>query len=67
MVATQEAQVARTERARYSAADGLIRGDRPIQVDGGRFHLEGPAFTLDPQAEILDVTGGSHVTAGGAR
>jgi hypothetical protein len=67
VVATQEAQVARTERARYSAADGLIRGDRPIQVDGGRFHVRGPEFLLDPQAEILDVTGGAHLTAGGAR
>ncbi len=66
VVAAQGTQVAVTERARYSGADGLIRGDRPIQVDGGRFQVRGPAFTLDPRRQVLDVVDGAHVKAGGA-
>ena len=65
VVATQGTQVAVTERARYSPADGLIRGDRPIQVDGGRFQVRGPAFTLDPRLQVIDIVDGAHLTAGG--
>lgn len=65
VVATQASQVAVTDRARYSAVDGLIRGDRPIQVDGGRFQVRGPAFTLDPRRQVMDIVDGAQLTAGG--
>lgn len=65
VVAAQGTQVAVTERARYSPTDGLIRGDRPIQVDGGRFQVKGPAFTLDPRVQVIDIVGGAHLMAGG--
>ncbi len=65
--AEQAGQVATTERARYVAADGLIRGDTPIEVRGGRFVVRGPSFTLDPGDQVLRVEGGAAVTAGEAR
>lgn len=65
--AEQGGQVATTERARYLGADGLIRGDRPIEVRGGRYVVRGPSFTLDPRDQVLRVEGGAAVTAGEAR
>jgi redox-sensitive bicupin YhaK (pirin superfamily) len=67
VLAEQGGQVATTERARYLGADGLIRGDRPIEVRGGRFVVRGPSFTLDPRDQLLRVEGGAAVTAGEAR
>ncbi len=65
--AEQEGQVAVTEEARYSGDDGLIRGDRPIEVRGGRYLVKGPSFTLDPKEQVLEVEGGASARAGGAQ
>ena len=66
--AVQGDEVAVTDEARYDAADGLVRGDRPIEVRGANHLLvRGPAFTLDPREERLTVAGGAHITAGDAR
>jgi LPS export ABC transporter protein LptC len=66
--ATQADQVATTEEARYAAQDGLVRGDRPIEVTGGRFRVSGPGFTLDPADQVLRIEGGARALAGeGAR
>ncbi|GEJ57499.1 hypothetical protein [Anaeromyxobacter diazotrophicus] len=66
--AEQGDEVAVTEEARYDAADGLVRGERPIEVRGAS-HLvvRGPAFTLDPRLERLTIAGGAHITAGEPR
>ena len=61
----QAGQVADTERARYEAADGLVRGDRPVTVRGHGFVAEGAGFTLDPRDERVRLEGGTRVTAGG--
>jgi hypothetical protein len=66
--AEQGDEVAVTEQARYDAADGLVRGDQPVEVRGGnRLVVRGPAFTLDPREQRLTVAGGAHITAGEAR
>ena len=62
--AEQAGQVAVTDAARYSGADGRIRGDRPIEVTGGRFVVRGPAFTLDPREQALRIEGGASAVAG---
>lgn len=65
--AEQGAEVAVTEEARYSAADGLIRGDRPVEVRGGsRLVVRGPSFTLDPREQRLTVAR-AHIVAGEGR
>jgi hypothetical protein len=64
VLAEQAGQVAVTERAQYAAADGLIRGDRPIEVRGGRFTVRGPSFTLDPREQVLLIGGGANLSAG---
>ena len=66
--AEQGDEVAVSEQARYDAADGLVRGDRPIEVRGGsRLLVRGPSFTLDPREQRLTVVGGARITAGEAR
>jgi hypothetical protein len=65
--AEQEGEVADTESARYDAADGLVRGDRPVTVRGGGFVATGAGFTLDPHEERVRLEGGARVVAGGAR
>jgi hypothetical protein len=66
--AEQADQVALTEEARYDAASGLIRGDRPIEVQGGSsLTVRGPGFTLDPHQQRLVIQGGASITAGEAR
>ena len=66
--AEQGDEVAVTERAHYDAADGLIRGDRPIEVrGGGRLVVRGPSFTLDPRQQRLTIEGGARITAGESR
>ncbi len=59
------ADSARTERARYAESDGLVRGDRPIEVYGPGYTLKGPSFTLDPRLGELDVRGGVRLVASG--
>ena len=66
--AEQADQIALTEAARYDAASGLIRGDRPIEVHGGSsLTVRGPGFTLDPRQQRLVIQGGASITAGEAR
>jgi lipopolysaccharide export system protein LptC len=62
--ATQGAQVAETERARYDAADGLVRGDAHVVVRGPGFTAEGEGFTLDPRDATVRLVGGTRVVAG---
>jgi hypothetical protein len=64
----QGGQVALTEEAHYSAKDGLVRGDRPIEVRrAGRFTARGPGFVFDPAEQVLRIEGGARVVAGEAR
>ena len=60
----QRGDVASTESAHYSGADGLVRGDRSIQVRGRAYTLTGPGFTLDPRKGDLIVQGGAKLVAG---
>jgi hypothetical protein len=55
-----------TERARYDADPGLVRGDAPVVVTGEAYRLEGPGFTLDPEARRVRVDGGADLRTGGA-
>jgi LPS export ABC transporter protein LptC len=64
--ADQADQTATTSEARYSAADGLVRGDQPIEVRAGSLTVRGPGFTLDPTDQVLRIKNGAHVVAGGA-
>jgi len=65
--ATQGAQTAETERARYDAADGLVRGDAHVTVRGPGFTAEGEGFTLEPKEATVRLVGGTRVVAGGRR
>jgi Lipopolysaccharide-assembly, LptC-related len=66
--AEQAGQVAVTSEARYSASDGLVRGDKPVEVRNSRLTVRGPGFILDPRDQILHIEGGAHVeTSGGGR
>lgn len=65
-VLTQGALRGETERARYDA-DGLVRGDRPVQVRGQGISLAGPGFLLDPRAGSVRIRGGGTLDARGAR
>jgi hypothetical protein len=57
---------ARTESARYAASDGVVRGERPIEIAGPGYRLTGPSFTLDPRAGELVVRGGVRLSADAA-
>jgi hypothetical protein len=64
----QAGQVAITEEARYTAEEGVVRGDRPIQVQRSRrFTARGPGFVLDPRDQVLRIEGGASVVAGEGR
>lgn len=63
--AEQAGRVADTEAARWSAEDGLVRGDRPIAVRGTGLRVTGPGFTLDPRDGTLRIEGGARVVSGG--
>jgi len=65
--AVQAGEVATTEEAHYSAADGLVRGEKPIRVEYERFSAKGPGFTLDPRDQLLVITGGAQAVAGEAQ
>ncbi len=60
----QSGEIAITEEARYEASDGLIRGDKPIEVGSRRFAVTGPGFTLDPRDQVLAIDGGGTAVAG---
>jgi hypothetical protein len=62
--AEQAGQVATTSEARYSAADGLVRGDQPVEIRDSRLTVRGPGFTLDPKDQSLHLAGGASVVAG---
>jgi Ca2+-transporting ATPase len=66
LVAVRDRDEARTASARYAASDGVVRGDRPIEISGPGYRLAGPAFTLDPRAATLAVRGGVRLVAGAA-
>jgi hypothetical protein len=61
LVATRGGDEARTASARWSAGDGLVRGDEPVELRGPSYRLAGPSFTLDPATGDLDVRGGVRV------
>ncbi len=66
--AEQAGQVATTSTARYSAADGLVRGDEPVEIRSSRMTAGGPGFTLDPKEQSLQLLGGARaVTRGRSR
>jgi hypothetical protein len=65
--AEQAGRVADTEAARWSADDGLVRGDGPIVVRGPGLRVTGPGFTLDPRDGVLRIEGGARVVSGGGR
>lgn len=64
-VLSQGAVRCETERARY--ADGLVQGDRPVQIRGQGFALSGPGFLLDPRAGSVRIRGGGTLDARGVR
>jgi hypothetical protein len=63
VVATRGSDEARTPSARWSAADGLVHGDEPVELRGPSYRLTGPSFTLDPATGDLDIRGGVRVVA----
>jgi len=65
IVAVRGTDEARTESARYAEADGLLRGDRPVEVTGAGYRLVGPSFTLDPRSGDLALRGGVRLVAAG--
>lgn len=64
--AVQGDDAAETERARYTAAEALVRGDTPVVVSGPGYRLSGPGFTLDPRARTVRIEGGASIHAEGA-
>ena len=66
VVAVQGDDVARTDRARFTSAEGLVRGDSPVSVTGPGYQLTGPGFTLDPTSRAVRIDGGAVIRAEGA-
>jgi hypothetical protein len=62
IVGTRAADTFRTERAVYDQADGLVRGDRPVTLQGEGYTFEGPGFTIDPAEGRVRVEGGARLT-----
>jgi len=67
VVATRGGDVARTERAFYDGADGLVHGDLPVAIRGEEYAFDGPRFTLDPSDGRVTVEGGARLTWRGRR
>lgn len=57
---------ARTASARYAGADGIVRGDEPVEVVGPGFRLAGPSFTADPATGDVEIRGGVRLVGTGA-
>jgi hypothetical protein len=57
---------ARTATARYAGADGIVRGDEPVEVVGPGFRLAGPSFTADPATGDVEIRGGVRLVGSGA-
>jgi hypothetical protein len=66
VVLTRGDVVVRTPTARWAEADGLVRGDEPVEVTGPAYRLAGPAFIADPRSGDLEIRGGVRLVAGGA-
>jgi hypothetical protein len=66
VVLTRGDATARTPTARWAEADGMVRGDEPVEVTGPGYRLAGPAFTADPTTGNLEIRGGVRLVAGGA-
>jgi lipopolysaccharide export system protein LptC len=67
VVASRNADVARTARARYEPDDdgeGMVRGEDPVVVEGPGYRLDGTGFTLDPAAGTIVLGGGARLVAG---
>lgn len=67
VVVAQGDTVGRTTAARYlplEGGEGLVRGDRPVVVEGPGYRLEGPRFTLDPATGVIAIEGGASLVAG---
>jgi hypothetical protein len=62
--AEQAGQVALTPEARYAATDGLVRGDKTVEVRNNRLTVRGPGFTLDPRDQVLHIEGGARAVTG---
>ena len=56
---------ARTASARYSGADGVVRGEEPVEVVGPGYRLAGPSFTADPATGDVEIRGGVRLVAAG--
>jgi hypothetical protein len=54
---------ARTASARYSGADGKVRGDEPVEVTGPGYRLAGPSFVADPATGDVEIRGGVRLVA----
>lgn len=65
VVLTRGDVAARTESARWTGADGLVRGDRPVEITGPGYRLTGSSFTADPRTGDATVQGGVRLVAGG--
>jgi hypothetical protein len=65
VVLTRGDATVRTESARWTGADGLVRGDRPVEVTGPGYRLTGSRFTADPRTGDVDVRGDVRLVAGG--
>ena len=65
--AEQPGQTATAPEAAYEQGGGLVHGERGIEVRRGGLVVRGPAFTLDPRDERLQVVGGARIVAGEER
>ena len=63
VTATRGPEEARTPSARWSGADGQVRGDEPVEMRGPGWRLTGSSFTLDPATGDADVRGAVRVVA----
>lgn len=63
---TRGEDVARTERATYTASApgaAVVRGDRPVEVEGPAYRLTGTGFTLDATSGDLSLAGPARLVA----